>query len=1067
MGFIRSFVDRKRVFLFSMFLLMLFGLTTYQGMPKESFPDVNIPVMIATITDVGISPEDGERLIAKPLEKEFKGITSLKELTSRCYEGYCNIILEFEVGSDPEKGLRETKDAVDKARPYMPKDIDEPEIKEINTSECPVAIVNIYGNAPEKTLIKVAEDLQDIIETVPGVLEAEMGGKRKEQVEIVINPARIDSYKISIANVTSFFSGTNVLIPAGNIETRKGSFPIKVPGLIKGVTDIINLPVKVSGDAVIKLYDIAEVRRNFENATEFVRMNGQPSLSLEVKKRVGYNTINTVAGVREALGHAVRHIPENIVVTITNDSAQKVAENLIDLQNNVISAMVLVIVCVMLMLGARSGVLVGFSIPVSFLLGIVFLASLGVGINMVVLVGLILAVGLLVDGAIVITEYADKRMTEGVDRITAYGEAASRMFIPVVTSTLTTLMAFAPLMFWPGIMGEFIRFLPLTVICILGASLVIALVCVPIMGAMIGKPGSTSPEEEAQIIASEHGRFDELKGYMKLYDRVLDWTLARPKKVMVWVIAALFASFILYGRLGVGVELFPKSEPDFININIHARGNLSIEEKAALTKEAEVLVFDMPYFKNVYSRTGAKSRFASEDVIGYLQLELKDWESRPRAQKVMKELEEKMSSMAGVIVEINEERKGPSSSKPIEIEISAVDDNQKLIEKGYAYVDDAMKHIGGFTSVENTLPLPGIQWEMEINKAQAAKFGVNISSIGSIVQMMTRGAKVSSYMPEDLDEEIDMVVKFPVEFRSLDMIDNLYVVTAPGDSVPLSSFVKIVPAPKVNMIERINSSRVIKVAADVEAGQFAAAKVQKLKEWTVKNPVPENVRVAFRGEDEDSRESMSFIGRAFILAICMMFFVMLVQFNSFYSTFIIMFSIVLSTIGVILGLIAMRDPFSIMMTGLAVVALAGIVINNNIVLIDAYDEIKKKVSDPIVALKMTGLQRLRPVYLTTMTTVLGMLPMAMKLNVDFVNANLTIGAPSMAMWAAFARSMIFGLGFSTVLTLVVTPCMLLLGIRARKSVKDWFREKFRKNEISKAEAQDEAIDEVGDAGAKI
>ena len=1045
MSFIKSAMNRTRIFIFSLFLLTILGFLTYKNMPKESYPDVNIPMMITRVNYTGISPEDGERLIAKPLEKEFKTISGIKEINTKCYEGYCQIILEFKAGYDIEKGLRETKDAVDDAKQTMPKEIDEPIIKEINTSEFAIAILNIYGTAPEKTLMDIAKELQDTIEAIPGVLEAELGGERDEQIEIVINPAKLNSYNLSIANVANFFAGSNILIPAGNIDTEKGSFPIKVPGLIENVDDVLNLPIKVQGDAVIKLLDIAEVKRNFANPNEYVRMNKQPSLSLEIKKQAGANTINTVTYVQKAIEEAQESLPKNVVLKLTNNSAKTIQDNLTDLQNNVITSMILVIICVVLMLGVRTGLLVGFSIPISFMIGILFLGGLDIGINMVVLFGLILAIGMLVDGAIVITEYADKRMIEGMNRRDAYAEASSRMALSIIASTATTLIAFAPLIFWPGTIGEFMKYLPLTVICILTASLLVALVFIPILGALFGKAGAVSEEEKENIIATENGHYDKLKGYMKWYYNILHWCLLRPWKVVMASIVALFLSFFIYGTFGVGVEFFPESEPDFININVHGRGNLSIEEKSKFINDIEDKIFDLPYFKNVYSRSGAKSFRAAEDVIGYIQVELKDWQIRPRANYIIEQMNEKLKDISGVIIEIGKEEKGPNSGKPIEIEISAKGDNQELINKGYKYIEQAMKEIGGFVNIENTLPLPGIQWEMRINKAQAAKFGVNISSIGSIVQMMTRGATVSTYMPIDSDDELDILVRFPAKFRALEMIDNLYVVSTSGNSVPLSSFVEIIPTPKVNMVQRIDAQRVLNVSSDVEEGSFAAEKIVSLKKYLATHPIDDGINIKFKGEDEDSKETSSFMGIAFFAAVFFMGFILLLQFNSFYSTFMILFSIILSTIGVMIGLTIMQEPFSIVMTGLAIVSLAGVVVNNNIILIDAFDEMKTKVSDPFQAVLMTGLQRLRPVYLTTGTTIVGLVPMALKLNIDFINANITIGAPSMDMWSAFSKSFMFGLGFATILTLIVTPCMLLVGVSMRAKFKNWWSNKFHSN----------------------
>ncbi len=1041
MSLIKTAMNKTRIFLFSLFMLTVLGLNTYIKMPKESFPDVNIPRMIVTVKYTGISPEDGERLLAKPLEKEFKTVTGLKEMNTKCYEGYCRTILEFNAGYNVDKGLRETKDAVDNAKSSMPKDIEEPIIKEINTSEFAIAIVNIYGSAPEKTLMNIANELQDALEGIPGVLEADIGGKRKEQGEILINPAKLNSYKISINNIGAFFSGSNILVPAGNIESEKGSFPIKVPGLIENVEDILNLPVKVNGDAVIKLSDIADVKRNFANATEYVRMNKEPALSLEIKKRSGANTIETVEEVKKVLKEAESILPNNVVLRLTNNSAETIKNNLIDLQNNVISSIILVMICVVLMLGVRTGLLVGLSIPASFLIGILFLGAIGVSINMVVLFGLILAVGMLVDGAIVITEYADKKMTEGLNRQDAYAEASSRMAVSVIASTATTLIAFSPLLFWPGIMGEFMKYLPLTVICILSASLLVALVFVPILGALFGKAGSITDEEKELTLASETGNYHKLKGYMKTYYNILTWALKRPWKVIVGIFGVLILSFFTYGIFGVGVEFFPDLGSDFININIHGRGNLSIDEKSKYISEVENKVFKMPYFKNVYSRSGARSYNASEDVIGYIQVELKDWQERPHSKVVIEKLKNKLKDTSGVLVEVLKQDKGPVSGKPIQIEISSSTDDHKILESGLKYIHTAMNKIGDFIDIEDTSDLPGIQWQMQINKSQAAKFGVNISSIGAIVQMITRGAIVSKYRPIDSDDELDIVVRFPKKFRALEMIDNLYVVVASGASVPISTFVKVIPTPKVNMIQRIDGKRILKVSAKVKEGVFAAEKIKALKKYYKANPLPKGVRIALKGQDEDSKENSAFIGRAFMAAVFFMGFILLLQFNSFYSTFMILFSILLSMIGVILGLVITRDPFSIVMTGLAVVSLAGIVVNNNIVLIDAFDEIKQKISDPVDAVIRTGLQRLRPVYLTTTTTILGLVPMALKLNMDFVNADITIGAPSMDMWSAFSKSVIFGLGFATILTLVVTPCMLLVGVRMRKQFKDWWQRK--------------------------
>ncbi|MCL2438886.1 MAG: efflux RND transporter permease subunit [Alphaproteobacteria bacterium] len=1044
MNIVDWLLERKRLFFLVLFLIVVAGVRTFLYMPKESFPEIKMPFIFTTITQRGISPDDAERLIAKPLEKEFKTIQGIKILNTRCFEGWCIVIAEFHSGLDSEKSLREAKDAVDRARPKLPKDADEPTVFERSTADFPIAIVNIFGTAPERALGITADRLRDMLETIPGVVEADVGGKREEQIEIQIDPVKIDSYRLSAQAVAQLMAATNVLIPAGNIETARGSFPIKVPSLIEGPEDLLALPVITTANAAITLADIADIRRMYKDAKGFVRMNGVPSLSIEIKKRSGANTIATMEGVRYALEQAAKVIPANIATSIANDASVHIRNSLSDLGNSVIFAVLLVVLCIVMMLGLREGLLVGVSIPLSFVLGVLFLSSALDAINMMVLFGMILSVGLLIDGAIVITEYADQLMTAGADRKTAYSKAAKRMFMVITLSTLTTLMAFMPLFRWPGQMGEFMKFLPITVSAILAASLVVALIFIPVLGATFGSKTSKPSPEKKMIVAASNGHYEKLAGYMRVYLGVLSFALKHPKKIIASIVGVLILTLALYTKLGVGIQLFPDAEPDFININVHARGNLSTAEKDSFVHSIEEKISELPYFKNVYGRSGARSRMSAEDVVGYVQVELKDWDQRPKASIITGRMEEALRDSAGFIPQVMRERRGPGSAKPIDIRVSALDEDPRKIDAGYKHLREAMDIVGGFTNIDDTTSLPGIQWEMRINKAQAAKLGVSVGAIGSVVQMLTHGAKVSSYMPGDLDEEIDIVIRFPERFRTLDQIGNLYVVGANGRNVPLSSFTQIVPTPKTHLVQRMDGKRVIRMRADVASGLYAADRLTALQRHLASNPPPSGVEFLYRGEAQDSAENSGFLGQAFMLAIGMMFVILIAQFNSFYSVFIILFSILLSTIGVFLGLMITRDPFSIVMTGLAIISLGGVITNNNIILIDTYNDMKKKTKDTIDALKRTGLSRLRPIYLTTITTMLGMLPMALKMNMDFLSGRITFGNPSMDTWAAFSRSIIFGLSFATILTLIITPCMLLLGDKAKAKIKARLRKKAEK-----------------------
>jgi len=1022
---ITSAIGRTRTIMMMLVLILISGLYAFITVPKEAAPDVNIPIIYVAMTHKGISPEDAERMLIRPMEQELRTIEGIKEMRATAYEGGANIILEFDAGFDADKAMDDVRAQVDIAKSELPEDTEEPSVNEVNVSLFPILSVNLSGPVPERTLLAITRDLKEKIEGIPSVLEVNVGGEREEQVDIVIDPTKIESYGLVATDIIGFLTRSNKLVAAGTVDTGKGRFAIKVPGLIETIPEIMNLPIKADGDGVIRLSDVASVRKTFKDPTSFARVNGHPALVLEISKRTGENIIETVDKVRALVAKERAFWPENLEVSFSQDQSDRIRTMLSDLQNNVIAAVVLVMVVVVAALGGRSGLLVGIAIPGSFLMGILALAAIGFSMNMVVLFALILATGMLVDGAIIVVEYADRKMSEGVPRTRAYTQAAQYMAWPVIASTATTLAAFLPLAFWSGIVGEFMKFLPITLLMTLSASLLMALVFVPTLGSLIGKPGAHGDKALKALSVSENGDVTALEGWTGTYARLLDRALKYPGLVVGGAFVLLVLSQITYGIFGKGVEFFPNVEPEQAQVIIHARGNMSVVERDKLVHQVEDRVLRYADdFETVYARAGQISgRELSEDVIGTVTLEFKDWEDRRPAAEVFTDIRRDVKDLYGIEVEIRQEKKGPPVGRPLVIQLSSREPSS--LAPAIAHVRQGMSELGGYVDIEDNRQIPGIDWTIKVDRAQAAKFGVDVSAIGDMVQLVTKGLKITDYRPNDADDEVDIVVRYPINDRTVLQLDDLRVTTDRG-SIPITNFVTITPQQRTGTLNRSDGARVMSVKSDVETGLLVDDQVQRLQTWLNDNPLPKGVSYIFKGEDEEQRKSKAFLGRAFIVALFIMALILVTQFNSFYLAGLILSAVVMSTLGVMIGLLITGQPFGIIMCGIGVVALAGIVVNNNIVLIDTYQRLRETFPTAREAILRTGAQRLRPVMLTTVTTILGLMPMALMVNIDFVNRDVSYGGPSMQWWVQLSTSIVFGLGFATILTLVVTPCALLL-----------------------------------------
>ncbi len=1008
-------------------LLIVLGTLAYLRIPKEAAPDVAIPIVYVHTALEGISPEDAERLLVEPLETELSALEGLKELRAEATEGFAAITLEFDAGFDPDVALDDVRVAVDRARPELPEDATEPVVQEVNVALFPILTAILSGPVPERTLVALANDVKDALEALPGVLEVDVGGDREELLEVLVDPVTLETYGISFEALTAQVARNNRLIAAGALETVAGRIVLKVPGLIEDVPDVLEMPVKVTGDTVVTFADVAVVRRAFKEPEGFARIDGEPALSLEVKKRTGANIIETVAAVRGTIADMRSDWPESVRVRYMQDQSDQVKTLLGELENNVLAAVILVLVVIVASLGLRNGILVGLAIPGSFLTGIAILWAMGYTLNIVALFSLILVVGMLVDGAIVTVELAERNLSTGMGPREAYAAAAKRMAWPVISGTATTLAVFVPLLFWTGVVGEFMKYMPITVIVTLGVSLAMALVFIPVLGSVLGGGGggdrrtvpATSAPPADGTVSEPPDAFT--RGYMA----VLRATARRPALTLAVALWVLVGAFQAYGAFGRGVEFFPDIEPEFVQVQVTARDNLSIGERDALVRRVEDRLMDMPAVEAIYARTIGEGglRQLGEDVIGVVQLDLVEWDRRAPAARIIEEVRARLADLAGIDVKVEEQRQGPTAEKPVNLEVHGPPGR---LEDGVAAVREVMDELGGFTDVTDTRAIPGVEWRLVVDRSAAARYRADVVLLGQAVQLLTTGVEVGEYRPDYADEAVDIRVRFPPSERTLERLENLRVPTAAG-LVPIRNFVTFEATGKTGTITRIDGERVLEIAADVEAGLLSSERVAALSAALEGASLPAGVSVSFVGEAEEQREAQAFLLAAFAAAVSLMFIVLVTQFNSIWHALVVMSAIVFSIAGVLLGLLVTGRPFGIVMGGIGIIALAGVVVNDNIVLIDTYADLRRRGLEALEAVVETGRQRLRPVLLTSVTTILGLMPMVLGATVDIVGRDIAFGAPSTQWWTELSSAIAGGLALATVLTLILTPSMLMLG----------------------------------------
>ncbi len=1094
------------------------GVLSYINLPKEGAPNIEIPNYFVSVVYQGISAEDSEKLLVKPLEEELQDLEGLKNMGSTAAEGYAGINLEFDFGLDRAKTLAEIRERVDRAKVEFPPGYNEPSVTEFSFARFPVLILTLSGQVPERTLQSIAEDLKSALERLPPVLEIGLSGDRNEMIEVRVDPILLSVYDITANDLNAVLSRNNLLVSAGSVTTETGSFAVKIPSSFNQLADVENLVIKSVRDKNIVLSDIADIRLTFEDRLGFARHNGQPTLALQVIKKKDTNQIETVELVRSQAQTFIDNLPPELQDSISLDFIQDQGvgvKNMIDrLESAVLTAICVVMIIVLATIGLKSALLVGFAIPTSFLICSIFLSFLGLSLSNMVAFGLILSVGMLVDSAIVVVELADKKMREGLRPMQAYTASAKRMFWPVISSTATTLCAFLPLLFWPGMAGQFMGTLPVTIIFVLSAALIVALVFLPVVGGLVGHMSdkldrlsihlsnlrlpfrlalllivaalvyvATSgllstmlapPHSQAgsfpaalfsgigfglsvlmlSIVASSFKRAGsssaaEFAGkvghsWVGKITRFIIGNPVMPVVVIVGTLLFIVLVFMDYGQNNRGVRFFVDSEPERVGIDVLARGNINLEEKDYLVQYIEERVNQADGISSIFSTAGSSGLSGGErgpiDAVGNIQLEFDQWEDRQLmgesvqdSRSIISDIEQKIQNPAGVKVSFAQDTNGPSQGKPLNLRVKGRDWEQLLetVEKIRTKFDETK----GLVFVEDTRPLQGIDWLVDIDLEKAASFGADVLTIGNVIRMTTQGVVIDTVRLESTADELDVRVRFPEEYRTLSALENLRIQTNQGP-VPASNFLSIKPARQVEQISRHNGERYFEISADIIPGLTNDAgvpirpneRVAVLSEWLTENLEKDSgITWEWTGDQIEQNESQQFLIIAFLGALGLMFAILLAQFNSFYSSILVLSAVVMSLAGVLIGMRVMGQPFSIVMTGLGVVALAGIVVNHNIVLIDTYNELSRYMPR-IKAIVKTIEARIRPVLLTSITTMAGLTPMMLGVSLNFNDGGYTIGAPSSSWWVPFATTVIFGLGTSVLLTLAFTPAMLALGV---------------------------------------
>ncbi len=1025
-------VGSSTTILLAAFCIFVFGLQSYFSMPRESAPDIPIPVVMVTTPYIGVAPVDIEGLITIPLENELASLQDVKAMRSTSAEGVSIISIEFEPDVDIDTAMQTVRDKVSRAKPKLPSDAEEPGVREISFSDFPILIVTVAGGLDEEGLRELAEPLQDRIARVPGVLDVSLTGGLTREIQVQVDPIRLAHYALGLRDVVNAISAANVNIPGGEVGATDSSILLRVPGDFTDPAQVENVAVKRRGDRPVFVRDIARVIDTWEDRASYARLNGERAVSLSITKRTGANIVEVAEAAKQATLEQAADWPESVSYALLSDQSTNIKDMVSELENNIITALILVVAVIFFVMGVRNSLFVAAAIPLSMLMAMLVIEAAGFTLNMVVLFSLILALGMLVDNAIVVVENIYRHVELGKPVVQASVDGTREVAVAVAASTATTVAAFAPLAFWEGVMGGFMGYLPKTLIAVLVASLVVAVFILPVFTAVFMKVTRGARERAEHEV--------EAGWIMRNYRVLLEWSIDHRYKAATIGVATLVGSVLAYGALNHGTEFFPSTQPERGFISVRAPDGTDLETTDRIVRRLEVALRTERNIEYAVAETGVAG--GGQDFGGaqaapnQAQINLDFLPDRNAAEPgdeirdessllTIDRLREVVAGIPGAEIAVEKENMGPPVGAPISVEVSGEDFHE--VGELARQLRRKLKEIPGVTELGDDYRVGRPELRLQVNRGAARHVGLDTRDVGNTVRTAVAG-QVASTLREGEDEH-DIVVTLAPSYR--EDLQAVLDLRLPGSEmkspdkfpVPLSTVASFELAGGSGSIRHLDQDLVVTIEGDILEGFNENAVRAQVQEVLDAYEVPAGFHLRMGGADDEQRNAQEFLSRAFVIAIALILLVLVTQFDSLFMPAIILASVVLSLVGVFWGLILTGTPFGIMMTGIGVISLAGVVVNNAIVLLDYVEQLRDRGLEVRDALIEGGMTRFRPVVLTAITTILGLVPMATGVSFDFTKGRMIMGGSSAGFWGPMAVAVIFGLAFATVLTLVMVPTL--------------------------------------------
>jgi multidrug efflux pump len=1011
-------------------MITILGTISYMTLPREAAPDITLPYIIVTGFYEGTSPSDMESLVTRPIERKLKALTDVKKMTSVSMEGMSQTVVQFESDVEPDTALQKVRDKVSQARGELPDGMRDPSVQEISMSDWPIMFVVISGDVGLVQLKKIAEDLKDEITGVRGVLSVDIVGGLEREIRVEFDQDRLSAYGLTVAEVAQTISRNNLNVPGGSLNLGEAKYVMKTQAEFRSPDEINNLVVSIRNGKPIYLTDGATIRDTFKDVESFSRLDGAEAVSLRISKRPGEHVILVAKEIKALVAAMQRKYPEQIKIVVTSDLSKTINTLVKDLGNNIVTGIVLVLIVVFVSLGFRNAVIVATAIPLSMLITFFVIDAMGVTMNMVVLFSLVLAAGMVVDNAIVIVENIYRHhVGESKPLTQAAMEGTGEVLWPVLGSTATTVVAFLPLQFWPGIMGDFMGYLPLTVNIALIASFLVSIIINPTFCAMFIKPSARDRKIVEEETTAHFGPI--ISTYQKLLRLTLEYRV-----IFLLFFFSLFG-VLLYAFIqsNLGVEMFPSTQPSQIMIKLKTPQGTNVQQTNNFAIQAEQIIKKYGNIQHTTTSVGDGGANAAE-----IDLEMIDKQERQasgtdgkiyftNSNDTMNRIrDELLTTVVGAEITIDKQEMGPPVGRPVNVEIHGED--YAVLARLAAQLQDRIRTVPGLVDLSDDYDSGFPEIRVTVDKERAALMGLDAMLIGQFIKAAVNGTKVGSY--KEGEDEFDITARLPEEQRkNIQNIMRLRVPNYTGVQVPLSSVAEVVTTSGLSAIRHIDQKRVITVFANVTKGansRNVLAAVRKFADeiQADQSLMPEGYKFAYTGENEDFGDSQSFMFKAFMIAILLVALVIVLQFDSMLQTFIIMTTVILSLIGVFLSLIVTQKPFGVIMTGMGVISLAGVVVNNGIVLLDYINVLRRRGFPLQEAIVRAGCTRFRPVLLTAATMILGLVPTAFGIAYDFYEWRWDVGGESVEMWGPMATCVSYGLTVATVLTLFVVPCLCLL-----------------------------------------